>query len=83
MSRRKRPTALEYPLLFLESMRGYITERDYELMERVFPGIMRFYWKTLPRPVTFLELLWRFESHRTERCASIIPGDSSRRRKAL
>jgi hypothetical protein len=42
------------------TMRGCITEVDFEEADRCFPGIAAFY-RALPRkPVTFLELVWAF-----------------------
>jgi hypothetical protein len=45
-------------------MRGFITERDFEVIDQCFPGIMRYYRELKEKPKTFLELLWRF----TGRC---------------
>jgi hypothetical protein len=42
-------------------MQGLITERDFDAMEAVFPGIRQFYDESRPKPFTFLELLWKFE----------------------
>jgi hypothetical protein len=58
-------------------MQGYITERDFDLMERVFPGIKRFYLESWPRPVTFLELLWRFQEYTHRVVEAPVSGDSA------
>ena len=44
-------------------LRGLITEADLPQAEQEWPGLQEFYLR-LPlrdRPVTFLELVWRFE----------------------
>jgi len=64
-------------------MQGFITERDFDLMERVFPGIIRFYLETRPRPVTFLELLWRFQDSRKPNGSPVATGEDTRRLKLL
>jgi len=64
-------------------MQGYITDRDFDLAERFFPGIRRFYNESLPRPVTFLELLWRFEKRVRRDIQTPVTGDPTRHRKAL
>jgi len=64
-------------------MQGYITDRDFELAERFFPGIRRFYNESLPRPLTFLELLWRFEKRARRDIQTPPSGDTIRQRKAL
>jgi hypothetical protein len=62
-------------------MQGFITDRDFDLVERVFPGIKRFYLETLPRPRTFLELLWRFEGRACGLGRSSKTGYRTRRQK--
>ena len=64
-----------------EGMQGLITERHFVLMERVFPGIREFYLEIRPRPITFLELLWRFEASRTRDIQTPLGGQSTRRRR--
>ncbi len=42
-------------------MVGLITERHWELIEKIFPGMKCFYEKSLgKKPNTFLELEWFF-----------------------
>ena len=62
-------------------MQGYITDRDFDLVERFFPGIHRFYNESLPRPVTFLELLWRFQKRSCRDIQTPLSGDYIRQRK--
>ena len=64
-------------------MQGYITDRDFDLAERFFPGIRRFYNESLPRPVTFLELLWRFQKRARRDIQTPAGGDTIRQRKAF
>ena len=64
-----------------EGMQGYITDRDFDLAERFFPGIRRFYNETCPRPVTFLELLWRYQEPTCRDIQTPVTGDSMRHRK--
>jgi hypothetical protein len=64
-------------------MQGYITDRDFDLAERFFPGIRRFYNESLPRPITFLELLWRFEKRSHRDIQTPVRGQSIRQGKAL
>jgi hypothetical protein len=42
-------------------MVGFITERDLEQAEEVFPGIGQFFESLSPKPRTFLELVSRFD----------------------
>ena len=42
-------------------MIGFITERDLEQAEHSFPGIQRYFATLAHKPLTFLELLARFE----------------------
>ena len=42
------------------NLRGFVTERDFDLAEREFPGIVRFYADCIRKPVTFLDLLWLY-----------------------
>ena len=64
-------------------MQGLITDRDFEMVEDIFPGIRRFYLETQPKPVTFLELLWRWEDCRCRVLQSPLAGNSTRRPKPL
>ena len=48
-------------------MRGLITERHFEVAERMFPGIGAFYRTLAQKPLTFLELVWEY-TMRTDRC---------------
>ncbi len=41
-------------------LRGYVTELDFELVEQMFPGIVRYYRELKEKPLTFLELWWGF-----------------------
>lgn len=41
-------------------MRGLITERHFEVAERMFPGIGAFYRALAQKPLTFLELVWEY-----------------------
>lgn len=65
-------------------MQGFITERDFDAAERMFPGIRKFYRKLADKPATFLELVWQYE-HRFERTPSRVfgrlrrPGNKRRR----
>jgi hypothetical protein len=47
-------------------MQGVITERHFDLAERMFPGIRDFYDLLSTKPSTFLELVWAYE-HQVER----------------
>lgn len=62
-------------------MQGFITDRDFDLAERFFPGIRRFYKESVPRPLTFLELLWRFEKRGRRDIQTPVGGDSIRHRR--
>ena len=42
-------------------MVGFITERDLEQAEEVFPGIQEFFLSLERKPRTFLDLVSRFE----------------------
>ena len=66
-----------------KGMQGFITERDCELMELVFPGINRFYQDLQPKPRTFLELLWRFQDTLARVVNSPLPVDVCARRQPL
>jgi hypothetical protein len=44
-------------------MRGLITERHFEVAERMFPGIGAFYTALAQKPLTFLELVWEYTVH--------------------
>jgi hypothetical protein len=48
-------------------MRGLITERHFEVAERMFPGIGDFYRALAEKPLTFLELVWEYTVH-GDRC---------------
>ncbi len=62
-------------------MRGFITNQDFKVVEKYFPGIRRFYLKSHPKPVTFLELVWRFEVEPRRVLKAPRPGDSRRRQR--
>jgi hypothetical protein len=50
-------------------LRGLITEADLPLAEQEWPGLLEFL-RGIPvseRPVTFLDLIWRFEGCRLPR----------------
>jgi hypothetical protein len=47
-------------------MGGFITERDFQAAEAVFPGIERFYRTLAVKPPTFLNLLWMFQHRRRQ-----------------
>jgi hypothetical protein len=53
-------------------LRGLITERDFELCDKAFPGIVRYYRELKDKPCTFLELLWGF-THQDHSCAEAVP----------
>jgi hypothetical protein len=42
-------------------MVGFITERELQQADDVFPGIVRFFESLARKPRTFLELVWRFQ----------------------
>jgi hypothetical protein len=44
-------------------MQGLITERHFDVAERWFPGIRRFYLAMASKPRTFLELVWEYQKH--------------------
>jgi hypothetical protein len=48
-------------MLKRSSMRGFITEKDFECCEQEFPGIVSFYQSLADKPRTFLELVYVFE----------------------
>ncbi len=48
-------------------MRGLITERHFEVAERMFPGIGDLYRALTQKPLTFLELVWEY-TQRDHRC---------------
>ncbi len=62
-------------------MQGFITDRDFAVIEEYFPGIRRFYLKSQPKPITFLELVWRFQVERSRAPQAPPAGDSGRRRR--
>lgn len=41
-------------------MFGCITEKNWDEMEKAFPGIYKYYRRLSRKPKTFLELQWRF-----------------------
>jgi hypothetical protein len=41
---------------------GCITLKEQRLLERYFPGILELYQRLEPKPKTFLELAWRYQS---------------------
>jgi hypothetical protein len=41
-------------------VRGFITERDFCRAEGEFPGIAEFYAALTDKPMTFLDLVWRY-----------------------
>jgi hypothetical protein len=41
-------------------MSGMVTEKDFAVADRVFPGIVRFFESLERKPKTFLELVWLF-----------------------
>ena len=45
-------------------MQGRITERQFPLAEKCFPGIRRFYDEMPVKPATFLQLVWAFEARK-------------------
>ena len=51
--------------------RGFVTEADLPQAEQEWPGLQDFLRRIPPhqRPVTFLELVWRFECWRHRRSA--------------
>jgi hypothetical protein len=53
-------------------MRGFITESDFDLVDQVFPGIVRYYRELKVKPQTFLELFWAF-TNRSGACAEPCP----------
>jgi hypothetical protein len=53
-------------------LRGFITEIDFDEVDRCFPGIVRYYRELKEKPLTFLELLWSF-SHRDCSCVESVP----------
>jgi hypothetical protein len=57
-------------LLEGEIVRGFITERDFASAECEFPGIRAFYLGLAEKPLTFLELVWRFVHQGRCGCAS-------------
>jgi hypothetical protein len=51
----------------LPVLRGLVTEEDLPLAEEDWPGLREFF-RRIPsnqRPVTFLDLVWRFECWRS------------------
>lgn len=42
-------------------MQGVITEKHFEMAERMFPGIRDYYDLLSTKPLTFLELVWAYE----------------------
>ena len=42
------------------NVRGFITERDFARAEDEFPGIRDFHEGLSEKPMTFLELVWRY-----------------------
>jgi hypothetical protein len=53
-------------------LRGFVTEEDFPAAEREWPGLLAFF-RRLPsdqRPLTFLELVWRFECGRASQGAT-------------
>ena len=56
-----------------EHLRGFITERDFDEAEEVFPGIAAFYGHCLRRPGTFLDLVWQFENDLSVRPTAARP----------
>lgn len=43
-------------------MVGRITEEHLSLAEQSFPGILDMYQRMKVKPLTFLQLLWRYEN---------------------
>ncbi|MBI4510197.1 MAG: hypothetical protein HY698_11225 [Deltaproteobacteria bacterium] len=42
-------------------MKGLINESHFDLAERLFPGIGSFYGSLQCKPMTFLELVWKYQ----------------------
>ena len=58
-----------------EGLGGFVTERHFGMAEEEFPGISSFYAGCWPKPLTFLDLVVRFESvlAQTSRCEAGAP----------
>lgn len=53
---------MEWFLLYGPDVQGRITETQLPLAEKSFPGISEMYNKMQKKPLTFLQLLWMYES---------------------
>jgi hypothetical protein len=51
---------------------GFITELDFDTIEREFPGIFRLYRQLRPRPQTFLELFWAYVHRPAEPSSPVV-----------
>lgn len=51
-------------------LRGCVTDLDFDLIEEVFPGIVRYYRELKEKPLTFLELWWDF-THAAAGCVAV------------
>jgi hypothetical protein len=69
MALQEQPTPTASPAsssCWVPPLRGLITEADLPVAEQEWPGLRAFF-AALPatdRPATFLDLVWRFETHR-------------------
>lgn len=52
-------------------MTGIVTEKHWRLIEKVFPGMKRFYERLEKKPNTFLELEWKYLSFKDQRFEKI------------
>jgi hypothetical protein len=41
-------------------LRGLVTDRDLQVVDQTFPGIVGYYRSLRHKPGTFLELVWGF-----------------------
>ena len=60
-------------------MVGRITEEHLDEAEKTFPGIGRMYRTMSDKPVTFLQLVWKYEAI----AASAVCASQPRRRRRL
>jgi hypothetical protein len=44
-------------------LRGLVTDRDLQVVDQAFPGILGYYRSLRHKPGTFLELVWGFLEH--------------------
>ena len=65
---------MEWFLLLGPDVQGRITETQLPLAEKSFPGIIEMYNNMQRKPLTFLQLLWIYQSAQRDAKSTERPG---------